>query len=239
VPKRIAVTGSNGFIGKFLVKTLRDSGFMVIEGTRDNADVTNKRLLESFIKNSDAVVHLAVYQNVFEKSYIRFKKVNVEGSKNVLDLCKKHKKGLILFSSEVVFNKSDDFYTRSKKAQLETAKKYNNVEIVYPPVVLDLKRKLSWWQLMPGGVMATIGDGSKKITFIEVRDLCWHVVNLLNGINNELPVKTMTKYQYLDRVHKISGGFKLPFRTPIWMIRILAKLFVKTKYSKLLESILD
>lgn len=238
--KRVAVTGSNGFIGKFLTKYLADFGFEVYRGTRQNADVTNVKKLERFIKNCDAVVHLAVYQNVFDNSYEKFEEINIKGTKNVLNLCKKYGLKVILFSSEVVFRKSNDFYTRSKKAQLEIAKKYKNVEIVYPPVVLDLNSRLNWWQLMPGGIMAAIGNGNKEINFIEVKDLCKYVKEILELKKvPSLPIKTKNKIEYIKYIHKFTGGLYIPFRIPITFIKIAERIFSGTKYKKLLESIIE
>jgi nucleoside-diphosphate-sugar epimerase len=237
---KVAVTGSNGFIGKFLVKSLMDNGFEVLRGTHKNADVTNKKALEKFIKKSDTVVHLAAYQNVFDRSYDNFEKVNVEGTRNILELAKKYNKKVILFSSEVVFRNSTDFYTKSKKAQLKLAEKYKNVEIVYPPVVLNLKQKLPWWKLMPGGIMMAIGDGNKMINFIKISDLCRYIVKMLKATNKEpMPVQTMTKKEYLQKIRAMTGGFKMPFLIPIWIIKLLLVILRLTKYRILLESIIE
>lgn len=238
--KKIGVTGSGGFIGKFLVKILSDNGFEVVKGNRENAEVNNLELLETFIKNCDAIVHLAVYQNVFDISYDNFEKVNVRGCENVLKLAKKYDKKVILFSSEVVFKKGNDFYSKSKKAQVKLAKKYDNVEIVYPPVVLDLKRKFKWWQLMPGGVMAAIGSGKKKINFIGVKDLGNYVTRLLKSDKEvSLPIKSMSKAQYIKYIHRKTGGLYIPFRVPMWVVKFLSKLFVKTRYIKILELMME
>jgi nucleoside-diphosphate-sugar epimerase len=239
VTEKIAITGSKGYVGKFLVDALRNNGFEVIEGNRKNADVNDVIKLEKLIKNSDVVIHLAVYQNVFDKSYDNFEKVNVEGTKNLLELCKKYNKRVILFSSEVVFRKSNDFYTKSKKEQLALAKKYKNVEIIYPPVILDLKQKIAWWKLMPGGIMASMGDGGKKINFAEVRDLCGHVVEILKNNKSKLPIKTMTRSEFSTYVHERIGGFKVPFRIPVGFIKLAYVFFGKTKYGILLKSIID
>jgi nucleoside-diphosphate-sugar epimerase len=239
VTEKIAITGSKGYVGKFLIGALRSNGFEVIEGNKKNADVNDVIKLEKFVKNSDVVIHLAVYQNVFDKSYDNFEKVNVEGTKNLLERCKKYDKRVILFSSEVVFRKSNDFYTTSKKEQLALAKKYKNVEIVYPPVILDLKQKIPGWKLMPGGIMASIGDGNKKINFIEVGDLCGHVLELIKNNKSKLPIKTMTRSEFSTYVHERMGGFKMPFRIPIGFIKLAYVFFGKIKYGILLESIID
>lgn len=238
--KKVAVTGSSGSIGKVLVKVLNDNGFKVIQGNSKNVDVTKISDVKRFVEKCDVLIHLAVYQNVFDTNYDNFEKVNVHGTKNVLEVCKEFKKKVILFSSEVVFRNSSDLYTKSKKAQLEIAKKYSNVEIIYPPVVLDLKQKYPWWKLMPGGIMASIGDGNKVINYIDIDKLCVYVVNLLKSNNKtSLSVEKMSRKNFLIKINNIVGGFRMPFRIPIGVLKFLLIFLRKTKYRLLLESVIE
>lgn len=238
--KIVAVTGSSGTIGMVLVKVLKNNSFKVIEGNSKNADITKIEEVEKFVKKCDVLIHLAVYQNIFDSNYSNFEKVNVDGTKNVLEMCKKYKKKVILFSSEVVFKSNSDLYSKSKKTQLEIAKKYNNVEIIYPPVVLNLGQKVSWWKLMPGGIMASIGNGQRKINYIDVNKLCLYVNDLLNSNNKKyLQIETVSREEYLSRINKLIGGFRMPFRIPIFFIKFMSFFLRKTKYRLLLESILE
>jgi len=238
--KRIAVIGASGFIGKVVTQLLSEKGYSVLEGNSQNADVTNKSKLDKFIKKAEIVVHLAVYQNIFDRCYDKFYLVNVTGTKNVLDIAKKYKQRVILFSSEVVFGKGSDFYTKSKKEQLSIAKKYSDVEIIYPPAVIDLSAKRRWWQLMPGGIMAMIGKGNKIINFIEVTDLGLFVIDVIeNKKKVDLPVNKLTKDEFVNYVGKMIGGFRLPFRIPIWFIRFIKVILGRTKYGKMLEMMIE
>ena len=237
---KIGITGVDGFIGRYLSNYFKERGFKVWEGNKVNCDVTKAKLLEKFVKECNIIIHLAVYQNIYDKNYENFKKINVVGALNVLKLAKRYKKRVILFSSEVVFGTGKDNYTKSKKAQLLMAKNYKNVDIVYPPVVLDLNKIISWWKLAPGGIMAAIGDGNKKINYIEIVNLSEYVEKVIKLKKlGKLPVKTVTKYEFLDLVSNQTGGFVLPFRIPIWMIRGLLNIFKYTKYSSLMKSIVD
>ena len=238
--KVVAVTGSSGSIGRVLIKVLKNNSFKVIEGNSKNVDITKIEKVEKFVKKCDVLIHLAVYQNIFDDNYCNFEKVNVEGTKNVLEMCKKYQKKVILFSSEVVFRNSSDLYSKSKKSQLLIAKNYKNVEIIYPPVVLNLSQKIPWWKLMPGGIMASVGNGQKKINYIDVNKLCLFVVDLLNlNKKKNLKIETASREEYLLRINKLIGGLRMPFRIPIFFIKFILFFLRKTKYKLLLESILE
>ncbi len=236
----VGITGSNGFIGRKLVSYLRQKGIEVAAGTRENADVTDKEKVDKFVKEVKIIVHLAAYQNVFDDSYNKFEAVTVLGSKNVLEAAKKYNKKVILFSSEVVFGNKSDFYTKSKKAQVRLAKKYKQVEIVYPPVVIDFKQKKKWWQLTYGGVMMMAGDRNKNINYIDMEDLCRFVYEkITSNTKTRLPIKTLTKTEFLKKMKKEIGGWQLPFRISKQGLKGLNLVLNHTKYGRLIESILE
>ncbi len=81
---KIAVTGSNGLIGRELVKRLRQKKFEVIECTRRNCDVRDKEKVKSALAKSDIVIHTAA---VLEEDSPELFEVNVKGTENVLEAC--------------------------------------------------------------------------------------------------------------------------------------------------------
>jgi len=100
---RVIVTGSDGFIGKILVASLRKLKFEVIEVSRKLGDVTDKSLWDKLPK-SDVVIHLAALSNI-PKSWSEpheFVNINVGGVINALEYCAKHN-ARIIFSSTYVY----------------------------------------------------------------------------------------------------------------------------------------
>jgi len=101
----VVITGSKGFIGKHLVKELKSktNDIKIIEIDLENGyDITKKEQLQD-IKHFDILIHLAA------KSYVPdafinpsdFYYVNIIGTLNVLELCRKYNARMIYTSSYV------------------------------------------------------------------------------------------------------------------------------------------
>jgi nucleoside-diphosphate-sugar epimerase len=107
---RIIVTGGSGFLGKHLLRAMRDAGHQIVKNIdlRDNpefptviADVQDAELMKKEIRDADAVFHLASLIEAGEsvKFPQRFVDFNVSGSVSVLEAMKENKVPIIAFSS--------------------------------------------------------------------------------------------------------------------------------------------
>ena len=99
---RILVTGSAGFIGGTLVKQLQEAGHNVVEFDVKQGDISAPDTLRGFEKiGISHVFHLAGKTFVPEswKDPLSFYQVNVMGTLNVLELCRKTGAGLTFVSS--------------------------------------------------------------------------------------------------------------------------------------------
>ncbi|MEI7982372.1 MAG: GDP-mannose 4,6-dehydratase [Bacteroidota bacterium] len=97
---KVLVTGSSGFIGRVLTNRLRTTGLEVIEFDLPDGDITCEGSLDSF-KDISRVFHLAGKTFVPE-SWINpfgFYHVNVMGTINVLEFCRKTKAALTYVAS--------------------------------------------------------------------------------------------------------------------------------------------
>jgi nucleoside-diphosphate-sugar epimerase len=100
--RKLLVTGAAGFIGRALVKRLRQTDNTVIEFDLDRGDITVPDALRAFESNPvDYVFHLAGKTFVPEswKDPYSFFQVNALGTLNVLELCRKTGAGLTYLSS--------------------------------------------------------------------------------------------------------------------------------------------
>jgi nucleoside-diphosphate-sugar epimerase len=97
------LTGATGFVGGSLAKLLRNAGHEVIAIVRDpekatnlknmgvtvvKGDVTDKESMRNAMKDCDGVFHVAGWYKVGSKDKTSGYRINVEGTKNVLELMK-------------------------------------------------------------------------------------------------------------------------------------------------------
>lgn len=114
--KKVLVTGANGFLGSWLTRALVEEGHDVYALIRENSDlseldgvkcsylygdVTNiLSLLEAF-KGMDTVFHLAGLIAYKKSQRAIMEKVNVDGTSNVVQVCREHKIRKLVYLSSV------------------------------------------------------------------------------------------------------------------------------------------
>ncbi len=112
---RILVTGATGFIGNVLVKELADFGYDVVSLCLEGEDVSHvekysrviygnvldKSSLTEPLLNVDIVCHLAGIIDLGFENHELVRKVNVEGTKNVINAAYEHNIKKFLYVSSV------------------------------------------------------------------------------------------------------------------------------------------
>jgi nucleoside-diphosphate-sugar epimerase len=112
--EKILITGSDGFIGRKVVSKLKENHpeeSIICYDKRQGYDLLNKKQLSAF--NPDTIIHLAavIRTENLEEMY----KVNVQGTLNVLEHCKKT-------GAKLIFSSSSGVYAHSEKPIKETHK---------------------------------------------------------------------------------------------------------------------
>lgn len=105
---KVLVTGANGMLGQDLCPVLEDEDFDVVETDINSMDFTNKSLVEKVLTKEmpDFVIHCGAYTNVdgAEDEKETAYKINVEGTGNIVDVCKKLNIGVVYISTDYVFD---------------------------------------------------------------------------------------------------------------------------------------
>lgn len=107
----ILVIGADGLVGSVLVNEYTNSSDLFCPHS-NKLDVTNIEQVNKYVNSDDTtdVILLAAYTDVeaIQKDPTLALKINVEGTKNVAEACKKHGKKLIYISSDFVFSGTED-----------------------------------------------------------------------------------------------------------------------------------
>lgn len=129
--KKILITGGAGFIASTLADKIIEKGCEVViidnlsAGSKKNlnkkarfyrTDIQDKKISDIFVKEKpDAVFHYAAQVNVRDSvsNPINDAKINILGSLNILENCKKHNVKKIIFSSSggAIYGETDVFPT--------------------------------------------------------------------------------------------------------------------------------
>lgn len=111
---KISITGSEGFLGKHLIKLLKDEKKMItLPFIRSAYDLLDSTSLKNFVKDADVVIHLA---GVNRDNDYNTLKVNLLGTQSLLEAIKKYgNRPRIIFSSSAQVYKTNNVYSLSKK----------------------------------------------------------------------------------------------------------------------------
>ena len=104
---KILVTGVKGQLGYDIVKECKRNHIEAVGVDIDTMDITNKAQVEQVIQKEqvDAVIHCAAYTAVdkAEDDLATCHQVNVEGTRNIAEVCNKRHIKMMYFSSDYVF----------------------------------------------------------------------------------------------------------------------------------------
>ena len=139
---KIIVTGGSGFLGSHVADELSKRGHKVIIFDKKKSkwirsdqkmfigNILNPNDLENVIKNTDVVFHFAALADLDQalKNPINTVKVNILGTVQVLELCRKHNVKRFIHASTIYVNSTDGgFYRSSKKAAEDYVEEYKKI----------------------------------------------------------------------------------------------------------------
>jgi dihydroflavonol-4-reductase len=219
---KVFVTGGTGFIGKNTVEHLIDSGHECVCFIRSHqkqavlndlgvqfakGDVTDKQSLVVGMSGCDAVINLANLYSFWEPEKSLYTKVNVDGTRNVMEAALQAKiLKVVHVSSIVTWGRSPDVpfnedspvgehpteYARTKYAGDKVAwELFENdalpLVMIYPGAVLgagDTKATGNHINLLVNRKMPIRGLESTVFTFVHVDDVAEAIVHALDREGN-------------------------------------------------------
>jgi dihydroflavonol-4-reductase len=92
---RVYVSGATGFVGRHVARELRESGAEVRD---DRVELLDSQALAEAVAGVDAVVHVAALYS-FDAPDAQFERVNVDGTRNLLEAAKAARVRRFLFTS--------------------------------------------------------------------------------------------------------------------------------------------
>lgn len=233
----LLVTGGKGFLGRLLVNKLEEKGYKVQTfDIVDGQDITNYKQVEDYIEKNDIVIHLAA---VSDLNYARehpkeTMDINILGTINVVEACRKFNKNLIFASTCCVYGNQDvhpvdentcpkptEIYAHSKLAGeqiiLGYAKHFGLQYLILrlatfygPEMRPALAPYIFLSKVMKGEPIEIHGDGTQTRTFTYVDDIIEGIVkaiesNIWNEIINITTEEETSVLQLAQLAMKIVG----------------------------------
>ena len=249
---KILVTGSQGFIGKELVKELKKEKNEVIEfDLIKGQNLLNEEHLE-LLKGVETVIHLAAELDE-NKSLEELNTVNVKGTEKLLEKCVKFKvkKFIYLSSTGVMGNiskQADELtelnpLTKYEKSKAEAEKKVNEFQELIPITILRSALVLGpnkYWKEIVSLVKKNfplIGNGENKFQIIYFKDLVSAIIFCLKKFEteNETFIAAEDKGKKLISIYSLIQS-ELGINKKIKIVPVfLAKIFAYTKLSKFIR----
>lgn len=265
------VTGATGHIGNVLVKKMLEKGYRVtvlclpnedltpLEGLNVSiiyGDITDRDFVMKSIHEGQDVFHLAAAididdggKNAYDKVY----KINVEGTKNIVDACIANKARRLIYTSSVhIIEPVKDVVLKEPKV-FDDSKifgNYSKTKTIATKYVIDKSREglIDAVVVYPAGV---IGPFDYKISemgqvvldylngklagyvkggynFIDVRDVCDAIINAGEiGKSGEGYILSGTECSIKEMIvclNTVLKRKKLPPKYALWFLKMFAKL---------------
>lgn len=271
---RVLITGGAGFFALHMTKkcvemgcdvTLLDIAEYHAEDYDKsvklvNGDVRDEKKMDELISQTDWVIHAAAALPLATREEIF--STNVDGSRNVLSLCYKHKvKRVAVISSTAVYG-VPDHHPLFETDKLEGVGNYGESKVELEGICNEFRKKglyistirpktfigtyrLGVFQILynwveEGHKIPLIGNGKNRYQLLEVDDLCDAVYLALshegddaNDIFNIGAVSTLTENEYVGALCEYAKSGSRVMHTPVWLVIPALTIFEKLHLSPL------
>ncbi|MCD4831889.1 MAG: NAD-dependent epimerase/dehydratase family protein [Anaerohalosphaeraceae bacterium] len=268
---KVLITGSTGFVGQYLVKALLDKGISCrllvrdiafaekIFGNTENielwpGDITKPETLKSIAEGVDFVYHLAAAGHVSaisQAAFDEFVRVNVGGTKNLIDTCKGYAvKKFVHFSSTAAMGLIkkgivDENTTPQPKSPYQKSKLQSeavaldaggddvSVVVLRPCMIYGPRGKGEFYKicnLMRKGRFPKVGFGRNLTPLVHVTDVVAAAIKAAeNGQPGEVYLiasETSIDLNYMRKLVMQAWGSEAMYPyVPVWLMLLAAWCF--------------
>lgn len=250
---KIFITGGSGFVGKAIIRRLLYDGYHVttLSRTKSNVpqtlinddrlsihqgDITDLGSFISAVRGHDAIINLVGIIREKQSSGITFRKVHVDGTRNIVDASLKA--GIRRFIQMSALGASENAESEYHKTKWEAEEIVRNSRLdftIFKPSVIigengeflkmlvDLIRKFKTFPLFNGGTSLM-----QPIMVDDVADGFVKCIDLKNSIGKTYEVGGLQKYQFRQIIHLIADALELRVYTPsvpLWMVKPFIRIF--------------
>jgi dihydroflavonol-4-reductase len=266
---KVFVTGGTGFIGKYVVRRLIEDGHQVgclvrdasrldgpssLDFERVPGNVSSLPALRAGMKGCDWIIHLAGLYSMWSPDPDSFTRVNVEGTRNVMQAALECGASKVIHMSTVaVYGKPTDCpfteesrpgpelfsrYGQTKRAGERIAWNYYQehglpLVVLYPGIVLGAGDDRASGQylrlILFRRTPSTIFHNSRSM-YVHVRDVADAVLHAAQKPDNLgekylIGKEALTGHQLAELVHDVSGVSLPPLRLPDLIVLAASYLF--------------
>lgn len=247
----IFITGASGFIGTNLAGKLVKKGYKVKCFVRKTSnvselkklgmeiaygDITDKASISKAMGENDVAVHLAAVTSEVSSDYGLSRKINVVGTRNLLEVCKEKKaKRIIHLTSESTKRKVKGAYARTKAEADELVKGFGvPYTLLRPSIVYGagsrglFQKTLDYIEKLP--FVPIIGAGKEKIIPVHVDDVTDAIIACIKSgktANKEYDLTGATILdfnQFMDSIMQELGIKKKKIHIPFSFVYLAAKI---------------
>ncbi len=255
---KILITGGNGFLGGNLARDLYKKGYEIKLMIRSSADTTsiadipselcyasieNKEEVSMAVKDCDFVVHTASLTGQWGIDFSVYEKINITGTKNLLDACLLHKVKRIIHVSTAntmapgtkkdpgtelnsfgLFHMNSGYINSKYIAQQHVLEYVEQKKL--PAIVINPTFMLGEYDAKPSSGQIILYGMHKRIlfyppggkNFVHVQDVCASIVNALEfGKIGECYLaagENLSYNQFFKLLGSISGQKQLRIKIP-------------------------
>ncbi|WP_343209344.1 NAD-dependent epimerase/dehydratase family protein [Anaerolentibacter hominis] len=263
-PMMYIVTGANGHLGNTIIRLLKREGKsirgLILPGEKGRyrgsvtyytGDVTDKKSLEPLFRGirgyHTILIHTAGLVDISDEVSDRLYQVNVQGTQNVVDLCKKYHVSRLVYVSSVHAIPEKDKLQVQKEIDRFSADTvtggYAKTKAQATQIVLDAAAEgLNAVVVQPSGILGPYDESGNHLVqmvtdyiqgklpagvkggydFVDVRDVAaGTLAAAYKGKPGECYILSNRHYdvkEVLNMVKEVNGGRRIPI-LPMWMAR--------------------